>query len=101
MRGEQTEPKLAKLMLPTREELTSVYKAIRTYRVVTLDMLMCRMFTASVNFAKTAVSVNAFSQCGLVSLDDSTGIVTLVENAQKADIEGCEIIKRLKELAEV
>lgn len=101
MRGEQTDSKLAKLMLPTREELTSVYKAIRTYRVVTLDMLMCRMFTASVNFAKTAVSVNAFSQCGLVSLDSSTGTVTLVENAQKADIEGCEIIKRLKELAGV
>ncbi len=100
MRGEKLDKVVYKAMLPAREELTQVYKAIRTYRTVTLDMLMCRMFTANINFAKTAVSVNAFSQCGLVELDSSTNTVELITNAPKANIEECEILSKLKALAQ-
>lgn len=96
LRGDELSPKLAGLMYPDRNDFLRVYRAIKTYISIPLDMLMCRMFTADINFAKTKICVEAFVQAGIATIDRCGGVVSLVKDAQKTDLESLEIMKRLK-----
>lgn len=96
LQGKEPDKKLASLMLPCRDDFLLVYKAIKTYKSVSLDTLMCRMFTLGMNMAKTRICVDGLSEAGVLRYDAVNTMIELVPNAAHADLDRLEIIKRLK-----
>lgn len=96
LQGKMPDRKLATLMLPERNDFLSVYKAVRTYKTVTLEMLMLRMFTMGMNLAKTRICVEGLSEAGVLFYDAANGIVEIVPNAAHIDLEQISIIKKLR-----
>lgn len=96
LRGNTPDKKLALLMLPVRDDFLAVYRALKTYKSVSLSMLMCRMYTVGINFAKTRICVEGLSEAQILRFDVASGIVEVLPNAPHTDLEALEIIKRLR-----
>lgn len=99
LRGEHLSEKLIGLITPQRSDFLEVYKALAGYRVMPLDMLMCRMYLKGLNFAKTRVCIDAFSQTGLVRMDAGERSVSIAAADGKVSLEDSPVMKALAQAA--
>lgn len=81
---------------PSREELVLVYKKLAADKETGIDELYVSLRSASMNYCKLRIILEAFVQTGLCDISASAQRVKLLPVKQKVDLESAEILTRLR-----
>ncbi len=98
-RGEPLPQTYYKGMLPSREDMAAVYRAV-TEIPVTAEMLSAFMMQKNINFCKLLIALDAFTELGLFSRNLQTGEVVRLPAQKKISLEDSEILSELAHLAD-
>ena len=85
-------------MLPSREELILVYRAVNE-NPVTPEMLSASMMQKKINFCKLLIALDIFTELGLFSQNLQTGEVVRLPAQKKISLEDSVILSELAHLA--
>ncbi len=94
--GEELPQAFLKKIDPSREEMISVYKLIALYKDFGIDELYMHVCSASMNYCKLRIILDAFVQTGLAELSLSTHRVRLLPVTQKVDMDSADVLKKLR-----
>ena len=81
---------------PSREELIAVYKTVSAVKSIGVDELYFRLRSASMNYCKLRIIIDAFAEKGLADLAVSTQKVSIIPATQKVDLEETQVLKDLR-----
>ena len=81
---------------PAREELVTVYKKLASEKDTGIDELYMSIRSASMNYCKLRIILDAFMQTGPCSISASSHRVRLLPVKEKADLDSAEILTRLR-----
>ena len=81
---------------PAREELVTVYKKLASEKDTGIDELYMSIRSASMNYCKLRIILDAFMQTGLCSISASSQRVRLLPVKEKVDLDSAEILTRLR-----
>lgn len=95
MRGEDIPQNLISKIVPKREDLVSVYKAISSDGT-TFDTLFCNINSDTMNYCKLRFCIDIFRELNLVTVDYITELVTKNNVKTKTDIESSEFLRKLR-----
>ena len=97
-RGEALPKAWYPAILPSREDLTHVYKCLPT-EGIRIDRLANAMFRAGMNHCKLRLCLDVFCELGLAASTDGEVTVHRVVPAARADLGSSQILARLSALA--
>ena len=95
MLGEEIPQSLMDRIIPSREDLISVYKSLSTAGI-SFDALFYKLCSDSMNYCKLRLCIDIFCELGLVKLDMTNENVSKSNINQKADLESSEILRKLR-----
>lgn len=93
--GEGVPDALKPRIVPTREELVAVYKAVAA-APVPADILFARLCSDSMNYCKLRLCLDIFCELGLICIEPVQNTVSLVSNAPKTDLNRSAILNNLR-----
>lgn len=97
MRGERVDGSLLEKGNPTREELISVYKYIKSSRIrPTYEQLCINFAQSGINAFKMQIILDAFCDTGLISFSRCSGAIELRSPSARVDIDSSETLLRLR-----
>jgi len=97
LRDEEIPEKYYVNMLPTYEELKTIYKGIPERGIAT-DTLYANLIRQNINYCKVLVAANALSELGLIITDFASDKLSRIKATKKADINSATVLKKLKQL---
>ncbi|MEG0614690.1 MAG: single-stranded-DNA-specific exonuclease RecJ, partial [Oscillospiraceae bacterium] len=95
MRGEGVPEPLRPRIIPSREELVAVYKAVKKVPTA-IDNIFMSLVSDSMNYCKMRLCLDIFSELKLVHIDHNQETASLVPTTQKVDLESSIILKELR-----
>ncbi|MCM1330494.1 MAG: single-stranded-DNA-specific exonuclease RecJ [Ruminococcus sp.] len=98
-RGEGAEERLIPRIVPTREDLAAVYRAVQKNAPADFDSLYFAAQSESINYCKFRLALDIFWELGLLEINSYNETAMCKAVAQKADLETSEILKGLRALA--
>lgn len=97
-RGEVPDKRLASRIIPRREDLAAVYRALpQDGSPVSYDLLFGRLKDTDMSCCMMRAAIDVFCELGLASQDIFMGNVKIIKGAPKADIEKSLTLKKLRE----
>lgn len=97
-RGEAPDKRLASRIIPRREDLAAVYRALpQDGSSVSYDLLFGRLKDTDMSCCMMRAAIDIFCELGLAAQDIFMGNVKIIKGAPKADIEKSETLKKLRE----
>ncbi|SDB13966.1 single-stranded-DNA-specific exonuclease [Ruminococcaceae bacterium FB2012] len=81
---------------PSREELVLVYKKLSAEKEMDIDGLYMSLRSATMNYCKLRIILDAFVQTGLSVLSASANSVKLLPVTQKVDLDSADVLTRLR-----
>lgn len=100
-RGEGAEERLIPRIVPTREDLAMIYRAVPKNNFADFDSVYFSVCSESINYCKFRLAVDIFEEIGLFEVDRYNETVLSKTVTQKADLDSSEILGCLKNLAAV
>jgi single-stranded-DNA-specific exonuclease len=97
-RGERLSDSFMKRIVPSRQELVSVYKLMRNYSEIGVDSLFMKINSPAINYCKLRLMIDIFCEGGLARFSPSEQKVTLVPPKSKVDLQSTKTMKYLNSL---
>lgn len=97
-RGEGAEERLIPRIVPTREDLAAIYRAVPKNNFAGFDSVYFSVCSESINYCKFRLAVDIFEELGLFEVNRYSETVTSKTVSQKADLDSSEILGSLKKL---
>ncbi|MBQ6633254.1 MAG: hypothetical protein IJH80_03575 [Ruminococcus sp.] len=97
-RSESLPESFIKKIIPSREELISVYKYIGAVRETTLEILFMRLSGDDMNYCKLRLCIDIFAENELISFKPATGNIKWIKPEKRADLESSETLVKLRSL---
>lgn len=98
-RGEGAEERLIPRIVPTREDLAAIYRAVPKNNFADFDSVYFSVCSESINYCKFRLALDIFEELGLFEVNRYNETVTSKTVSQKADLDSSEILNGLKSLA--
>lgn len=98
-RGEGAEERLIPRIVPTREDLAAIYRAVPKNNFAGFDGVYFSVCSESINYCKFRLALDIFEELGLFEVNRYSETVTRRTVSQKADLDSSEILNDLKKLA--
>lgn len=98
-RGEGADKRLIPRIVPTREDLAAIYRAVPKNNFADFDSVYFSVFSESINYCKFRLAVDIFEELGLFEVNRYSETVISKTVSQKADLDSSEILGSLKSLA--
>ena len=98
-RGEGAEERLIPRIVPTREDLAAIYRAVPKNNFAGFDSVYFSVCSESINYCKFRLALDIFEELGLFEVNRYNETVTSKTVSQKADLDSSEILGDLKKLA--
>lgn len=100
-RGEGADERLIPRIVPTREDLAAIYRAVPKNNFAVFDSVYFSVCSESINYCKFRLAVDIFEELGLFEVNRYSETVISKTVSQKADLDSSEILGSLKSLAAV
>lgn len=100
-RGEGAEERLIPRIVPTREDLAAIYRAVPKNNFAGFDSVYFSVCSESINYCKFRLAVDIFEELGLFEVNRYSETVISKTVSQKADLDSSEILGSLKSLTAV
>lgn len=100
-RGEGADERLIPRIVPTREDLAAIYRAVPKNNFACFDSVYFSVCSESINYCKFRLAVDIFDELGLFEVNRYSETVISKTVSQKADLDSSEILGSLKSLAAV
>ncbi len=97
-RGEGAEERLIPRIVPAREDLEAIYRAVPKNNPAAFDSVYFSVCSESINYCKFRLALDIFEELGLFEVNHYNETVTSRTVSQKADLDSSEILKGLKAL---
>lgn len=97
-RGEGAEERLIPRIVPAREDLAAIYRAVPKNNFAGFDSVYFSVCSESINYCKFRLALDIFEELGLFEVNRYNETVTSRTVSQKADLDSSEILKGLKAL---
>ena len=97
-RGEGAEERLIPRIVPTREDLAAIYRAVPKNNFAGFDSVYFSVCSESINYCKFRLAVDIFEELGLFEVNRYSETVISKTVSQKADLDSSEILGSLKKL---
>ena len=97
-RNEKVPASFIKKVTPSREELVSVYKAVKAAGSINADSLYFKFDPKVMNYCKLRLCIDIFCELALMTFKAGSGIVSVTDFKGKADITSAPMLLHLKEL---
>ncbi len=94
-RGEALPDNYYKKICPDRNELIPVYKAVSIGKN-SLETLYMRLVSENMNYCKLNICADIFEELGLVKINRFTQEISVINGAQKADLNKSKILQQLR-----
>lgn len=98
-RGEGAEERLIPRIVPTRDDLAAIYRAVPKNNFAGFDSVYFSVCSESINYCKFRLALDIFEELGLFEVNRYSETVTSKPVSQKADLDSSEILNGLKKLA--
>lgn len=98
-RGEGADERLIPRIVPTREDLAAIYRAVPKNNFAVFDSVYFSVCSESINYCKFRLAVDIFEELGLFEVNRYSETVISKTVSQKADLDSSEILGSLKSLA--
>lgn len=98
-RGEKIPAALLERIIPQRQELEAVYRAIPPENSAPLDAVYASVCSESMNYCKFRIAADVFDEMKLAAVDIYSETVRRLKVSEKVDIENSTILKELKRTA--
>lgn len=98
-RGEGAEERLIPRIVPTREDLAAIYRAVPKNKFAGFDSVYFSVCSESINYCKFRLALDIFEEIGLFEADHYSETVISKTVTKKADLDSSEILNGLKSLA--
>lgn len=98
-RGEGADERLIPRIVPTREDLAAIYRAVPKDNFAGFDSVYFSVCSESINYCKFRLALDIFEELGLFEVNRYNETVTSRNVSQKADLDSSEILNGLKSLA--
>ena len=85
-------------LLPSREELVAVYKAIPDEGITT-ERLTMQLYGAGINYCKCRIALDIFAELGLVQYTDGEAAIHRLPAQRRMDLSQSAILAELQKLA--
>ena len=95
MLGEGVSAQLKPRIIPTREELILIYKAIPKDDIP-IDNLFMQLNSDSMNYCKFKLCLDIFNELGLIHINPANDTVVLIPATKKVDLESSKILMELR-----
>ena len=95
--GEQLPPNFISKIVPSREELVSLYKFISQFTSITYDNLFMRVGN-KMNYCKMRLCVDIFGEVGLVENNPVSKTVSVTKVTARKDINDSGLYKKLLDM---
>ena len=95
LRGEELPPNYYPRMVPTRDEVVRIYKAIPD-EGIPLDTLYVKLNDPRINYCKFSVSAEALRELGLVKISSADSVISKVSVNKKADLNSAPVLVSLR-----
>ncbi len=96
MLGEELPQPFLKRINPARDELVAVYKLLNTFKSISFDELYMHACSASMNYCKLRIILDAFAETGLAELSSARSRVKNLPVTQKVDLENSSVLTKLR-----
>ena len=96
-RGEELSEAFLRKIIPSREELAAVFKAVQSAKAVDIDRLYYSFDPRVMNYCKLRICIDICEELGIFDVKAGNGIVTLKHYEGKADLEGSRILNELRQ----
>lgn len=97
-RGESISNALMQRMLPERQELEAVYKAVPQNKTASLDSVYGAVCSDSMNYCKFRIAVDIFEEMGLVETELWGETVKRLPVRQKVNLDDSKILSGLRSM---
>ena len=95
-RGEELNPAFLKKIIPSREELAAVFKAVKSAKAADIDRLYYSFDPRVMNYCKLRICIDICEELGIFDFKAGSGIITLKSFEGKADLESSKILNELR-----
>ena len=95
MLGEEIPPLLKTRIVPTREELILVYKAVPKESVA-IDKIFMQLNSDSMNYCKLRLCLDIFKELGLIHINPTSNTVELIPATKKVELDNSLILQDLR-----
>lgn len=97
-RGEGVSRQLVPRIIPAREELAAVYRAVPQDRAVSFDAVFQAVCSDSINYCKFRLALDIFCEMGLLDADLYSETVTRPTAKEKVNLDDSILLTELKSL---
>ncbi len=99
-RGESIDPRLKARILPTREEIGSIYKLLRKNRGFDneIDQLFFRFCHTNLNYCKFRLILDILQELGLILFSSVGAGITLPSEEPQVDLSNSVLLQKLKSI---
>lgn len=98
-RGEMFDKRLARRIIPERDDLKKIYDIVRKYGArLSIDAMALR--AENINYCMFRTGLDALAELGLVTLGYTAGTAVLNKASGKADLDSSPLLKKLRVMAE-
>lgn len=97
-RGEGAEERLIPRIVPAREDLAAIYRAVPKNNFAGFDSVYFSVCSESINYCKFRLALDIFEELGLFEVNRYSETVISRTVSQKADLDSSEILNGLKKL---
>lgn len=93
-RGEKLDAKLISYITPERNELAAVYRGLKDKRISPPELY--GTLGMDINYCKFLLCLDIFSETGLIAFDRCAGLLSIIPDAPKAELESSATMKKLR-----
>lgn len=98
MRGEIIDNKLIQRIIPARDELAQIYKALPKSRFISCDAVYSGLDTEQINYCKFRLALNIFEELGLLEINKFQDCLKLSQEQKKVQLDNSIILSKLNSL---
>jgi len=96
-RKESLDKKFIERIVPSREDLVSVYKFLMGYKEkINIDSLFTKLTSDSMNYCKLRLCLDIFSELELIRTDIITENIEFIPPTKKVDLESSKILQEMR-----
>ena len=97
-RGEGADERLIPRIIPTRDELIMVYRAVPKKNFVSCDAVFSSLDTQKINYCKFRLSLDIFEELSLFEINRYMDTVKMSDIQNKVDLDNSVILRKLVSL---
>lgn len=99
-RGESVSKNIIAISIPTRDEIATVYKLLKTNNGYNndIDCLYLELLHTELNYCKLRVILDVLDELSLISLSPALNKIELCEVSGKVDLNSAQILQRLNSM---